>query len=34
MKPSSSMGEMSRESTFKLLDTFYDNGGNFIDTGI
>jgi aryl-alcohol dehydrogenase-like predicted oxidoreductase len=26
------MGEMSKESSFKLLDTYFDNGGNFIDT--
>lgn len=26
------MGTMSKESSFKLLDAFYDAGGNFIDT--
>ncbi|KAJ7166008.1 NADP-dependent oxidoreductase domain-containing protein [Mycena filopes] len=26
------MGEMDKESSFKLLDTYYDAGGNFIDT--
>jgi len=26
------MGEMDKESSFKLLDAFYDAGGNFIDT--
>jgi aryl-alcohol dehydrogenase-like predicted oxidoreductase len=26
------MGEMSRESSFRLLDTYFDHGGNFIDT--
>ncbi|KAH9856361.1 aryl-alcohol dehydrogenase [Lenzites betulinus] len=26
------MGAMSKESSFKLLDAFYDAGGNFIDT--
>ncbi|KAJ7714626.1 Aldo/keto reductase [Mycena olivaceomarginata] len=26
------MGEMDKESSFKLLDAYYDNGGNFIDT--
>ncbi|KAF7376738.1 Aldo/keto reductase [Mycena sanguinolenta] len=26
------MGEMDKESSFKLLDTYYDLGGNFIDT--
>jgi len=26
------MGSMDKESSFKLLDTFFDNGGNFIDT--
>lgn len=25
-------GDMDRESSFKLLDAYYDNGGNFIDT--
>lgn len=26
------MGEMDKESSFKLLDSYFDNGGNFIDT--
>lgn len=26
------MGECSKESAFAILDAFYDNGGNFIDT--
>lgn len=26
------MGAMSKEDSFKLLDAFYDAGGNFIDT--
>ncbi|KAI0330465.1 aryl-alcohol dehydrogenase [Cubamyces sp. BRFM 1775] len=26
------MGAMNKESSFKLLDTFYEAGGNFIDT--
>lgn len=26
------MGVCSKETTFELLDTFYDLGGNFIDT--
>lgn len=26
------MGECTKESAFELLDTFYDLGGNFIDT--
>lgn len=26
------LGEMSKESSFKLLDAYFDNGGNFIDT--
>ncbi|KAI5114970.1 hypothetical protein M0805_009914, partial [Coniferiporia weirii] len=26
------MGEMDKESSLKLLDAFYDAGGNFIDT--
>ncbi|KAJ7165698.1 Aldo/keto reductase [Mycena crocata] len=25
-------GEMDKESSFKLLDAYFDNGGNFIDT--
>ncbi len=26
------MGAMDKESSFKLLDAYFDNGGNFIDT--
>jgi aryl-alcohol dehydrogenase-like predicted oxidoreductase len=26
------MGSMNKEMSFKLLDAFYDAGGNFIDT--
>jgi len=26
------MGEMDKEASFKLLDAYYDKGGNFIDT--
>lgn len=26
------LGECNKETTFELLDTFYDLGGNFIDT--
>lgn len=26
------MGSMNKEDSFKLLDAFYDAGGNFIDT--
>ena len=26
------MGECSKETAFEILDHFYDNGGNFIDT--
>ena len=26
------MGSMSKEQSFKLLDAYYDAGGNFIDT--
>lgn len=26
------MGECSKETVFEILDFFYDNGGNFIDT--
>jgi aryl-alcohol dehydrogenase-like predicted oxidoreductase len=26
------MGSMDKESSFKLLDTYFDLGGNFIDT--
>lgn len=26
------MGSMSKESSFELLDAYFDKGGNFIDT--
>ena len=26
------MGAMNKESSFKLLDAYFDKGGNFIDT--
>ena len=26
------MGSMDKESSFKLLDAYFDSGGNFIDT--
>lgn len=26
------MGECNKETTFAMLDFFYENGGNFIDT--
>lgn len=26
------MGSMNKESSFALLDAYFDNGGNFIDT--
>jgi aryl-alcohol dehydrogenase-like predicted oxidoreductase len=26
------MGSMDKESSFKLLDAYFDNGGNIIDT--
>jgi hypothetical protein len=26
------IGECSKETTFEILDHFYENGGNFIDT--
>lgn len=26
------MGSMNKEESFKLLDAFYEAGGNFIDT--
>ena len=26
------MGQMNKDSSFKLLDAFYEAGGNFIDT--
>ena len=25
-------GDMDKESSFELLDAYFDNGGNFIDT--
>lgn len=25
-------GECDKETSFKILDTYYENGGNFIDT--
>ena len=28
----SALGRMDKESSFKLLDAYYDAGGNFIDT--
>ncbi|GLB44426.1 putative aryl-alcohol dehydrogenase [Lyophyllum shimeji] len=31
-KWSSFMGSMDKESSFKLLDAYFDAGGNFIDT--
>ncbi|KAF9445316.1 aryl-alcohol dehydrogenase [Macrolepiota fuliginosa MF-IS2] len=31
-KWSKNLGDMDKESSFKLLDAYYDNGGNFIDT--
>ena len=31
-KWSKGMGSMDKESSFKLLDAYFDNGGNFIDT--
>ena len=26
------LGDMDKTSSFKLLDAYFDNGGNFIDT--
>lgn len=26
------MGECSKEAAFQIMDYFYENGGNFIDT--
>lgn len=26
------LGECSKETSFEILDTYYKNGGNFIDT--
>lgn len=26
------LGECDKETSFKILDTFYEHGGNFIDT--
>lgn len=31
-KWSSMLGSMDKEASFKLLDAYYDAGGNFIDT--
>lgn len=31
-KWSDMMGSMNKETSFKLLDTYYEAGGNFIDT--
>jgi len=28
------MGSMNKENSFKLLDAFYEAGGNFIDTAV
>jgi aryl-alcohol dehydrogenase-like predicted oxidoreductase len=28
----SGIGSMNKESSFKLLDAYFDNGGNIIDT--
>lgn len=28
------MGSMTKENSFKLLDAFYEAGGNFIDTAV
>lgn len=28
------MGECSKEQSFALLDTFFDLGGNFLDTWV
>ena len=28
------LGECSKETTFEMLDYFYDQGGNFIDTAV
>ena len=28
------MGECSKETAFEMLDYFYDQGGNFIDTSV
>ena len=28
------LGSMSKEDSMKLLDAFYDAGGNFIDTAV
>ncbi len=28
------MGECSKETAFEILDYFYDQGGNFIDTSV
>lgn len=28
------MGSMNKENSFKLLDAYYEAGGNFIDTAV
>jgi hypothetical protein len=28
------MGECDKETTFEILDFFFKNGGNFIDTSV
>jgi aryl-alcohol dehydrogenase-like predicted oxidoreductase len=28
------LGAMTKESSFKLLDAYFDHGGNFIDTAV
>ena len=28
----SSLGSMTKEASFELLDTYFDMGGNYIDT--
>lgn len=28
------MGECTKETAFTIMDTFYKNGGNFIDTQV
>lgn len=28
------LGECSKETVFEMLDFFYENGGNFLDTGV
>jgi hypothetical protein len=34
MCPWQFMGSMSKENSFKLLDAFWEAGGNFIDTAV